>query len=399
MTMNNDIKWLGDSWAITAEALESIAAEFYRNGAAAAGVMGSAIDTVDPAANGISIIRVAGSLYRFSYESIRSQVAAAIENSDVRVIVLRINSPGGMVSGCKELSDFLVRAGKVKPIYAYADGTMCSAAYWIGSAAKDIAAPVTANIGSIGVRTLHIDWSRWNEKAGLSFTHLAAGEYKVLGNEDEPLSKKAKDYIQGHLNTLYAIFTDSVSSNRGIEQDGMSEVAEGRIFLADEALEKGLIDRVVSDFESYLDHILSKEKTMDLITFKNDHPDLYAQVLDEGKQQARAESEVSDVEQVAAETDRIVKIAGVMLEPDMASSFETVVRSGADATVAASLKQAFGGQAVQSDNEESASRQRILDGLQNAHSQGVNQERGSEPAGGDFEKTAKSLADLANGRS
>jgi hypothetical protein len=110
-------------------------------------------------------------------------------------VLLRVNFPGGLVSGCKALADSIATAGQTKKIYAYADGGMCSAAYWIGSAVGEIAAPVTASVGSIGVRTIHVDWSKWNDKAGLSFTHIAAGAYKTLGNEDESLSKQAKDYI------------------------------------------------------------------------------------------------------------------------------------------------------------------------------------------------------------
>ena len=64
---------------------------------------------------------------------------------------------------------------------------MCSAAYWLGSVARSVAAPVTASLGSIGVRTLHIDWSGWNEKAGLRLLDVI-GEDHVMFESDYPHS-------------------------------------------------------------------------------------------------------------------------------------------------------------------------------------------------------------------
>lgn len=397
--MKNSFEWLTSHWGITEKALEAMVDQVYRN--PEAGV--EAILEKTPGTEnirGAAIIPVLGPLFRGSYNRIRERIKAAEEDSSIRVIVLRINSPGGLVSGVKELADFIAEADK--PVYAYADGLMASAAYWIGSAAREIAAPVTAGVGSIGVRTLHIDWSKWNERQGLAFTHLAAGSYKVLGNEDEPLSKDAKNYFLDQLNTLYGIFVESVAKQRGVDRKKAEKMADGKMFLAEEARDVGLIDRIETDFESYLTTVLKKEKIMDLAELRKNHPDLYTQVLEEGKQAAAGEEASRTEKAVKEEKDRVLSLAGAVLGEENGNRLAGVVNSGATVDMVTALKDTFsggenkGGEGTgQEQGGGSASRDEILEGLEAAHSQGVNNQAGKNKAD-DFNTQAKEFADLAN---
>jgi len=354
--------------------------------------------------NNIAIISIRDALYIYDYSYIQANIQKALTHPDVKAIVLKINSPGGTVSGCNELADFIYNAKKQKNIYAYADGTMCSAAYWIGSATKHIAAPITANIGSIGVRTMHIDWSKWNEKAGLKFTHLAAGAYKTLGNEDEPLSKQAKDVFQDRLDQLYSIFVNSVARNRKVNTQKALSMADGQVFLAEQAKEKGLIDRITQDFSTYFNFILKKEKLMDLTSLKNDHKDLYDQVkalgIKEGVAQATTDAEKAQEQLSAATTDKILGIATIIAGEKISNKIKTIIDTGATVDVVKALQSSF--QADNADNAnadnanaDNASRQAILTGLENAHSDGVNQQTGTaNKANQTVEEEAKSYSDL-----
>jgi len=401
MIQKSDFNILSEPWAITEDVLESIVRQIQIAGKDVTASFSDGDSTGGNLTikNEIAIIPVQSSLYRFSYDLIRNRVEAAVNDPAVKAVVLKIFSPGGLVTGCKELADFIFDAGKKKHIYAYADGLMCSAAYWIGSAARHIAAPVTASVGSIGVRTVHVDWSKWNENAGLSFTHLAAGAYKTLGNEDQPLDKKSKDYFQARLDQLYTIFVDSVARNRGVDSEKALAMSDGKVFLAGEALEKGLIDKVEQDFESYFALILKKEKIMDLTTLKNDHQDLYSQVLGEGKALASVENEQKTKEAVGAETKRVLDLAGAVLGEDAAKKFTVVVNSGASADVANSLKEIFGQpDKAKADDDDKSGRAAILAGLENAHSNGVGMEKGKEKASGkSIEDQASEYAGLVNG--
>ena len=400
--MKNSFEWLTSHWAITEKALEAMAEQVYRGHAE--GVEALLERTPDTEnIRGAAIVPVLGPLFRGSYNRIRERIKAAAEDSSVKVIVLRVNSPGGLVSGVKELADFISKVDK--PVYVYADGLMASAAYWIGSAARQIAAPVTASIGSIGVRTLHIDWSKWNERQGLAFTHLAAGSYKVLGNEDEPLSQEAKNYFLDQLNTLYNIFVESVAKQRKVDRKKAENMADGKIFLAEEAMEIGLIDRIETDFESYLATILKKENIMDIAELRKNHPDLYSQVMEEGKQ-AAAQEEASRTETaVKNEKDRVLSLDGAVVGEESGNKLAGVVNSGATVDMVTALKSTFSGGGdtaaggeggEQPSAEESESRKKILEGLESAHSQGVHGQNGKNKAD-DFDAQAKELADLANG--
>ncbi|MCG8639154.1 MAG: S49 family peptidase [Desulfobacterales bacterium] len=389
---------LAEPWAITKEALESVCHELKSQPVSVAGDLSDRPDLT--VKDHIAVIPVQSALYRFSYDRIRSQVQAALDDGSVRAMVLKINSPGGLVAGCKELADFIRDAGNVKHIYAYADGTMCSAAYWIGSAAHMIAAPLTAGIGSIGVRMLHVDWSKWNENTGLSFTHLAAGSYKVLGNEDEPLDKKARDYFQSHLDTLYSVFVDSIAGYQGVDTDTVLAMADGRVFLGQDALEQGLIHRIEQDFESYFSFILQKEKIMDLTSFKADHPALYTQVFDKGKAAAQAEAKEKIKTAVTDETRRVLGIAGAVAGEETAERLKTLVASGASVEMVTAMKETFAPQAAESDEEDvsdTTSRQQILDALHQSHSKGLNQQvEANKPGEQSLDKQAGSFSDLVN---
>jgi signal peptide peptidase SppA len=180
-----------------------------------------------------------------SYQEIADQIEMALDDSRVRNILLSIDSPGGVVSGVEAVSDLIYDNRKTKPIIAYSDGMMASAAYWIGSAAEAIFAEKTAIIGSIGVLRIHVDYSEMEKKAGIKTTYLTAGKYKALGNDSEPLSDLAKDTFQQELDYIYSIFVDNIARNRDVEVSAvLSNMAEGKIFIGNQALDAGLIDNI-----------------------------------------------------------------------------------------------------------------------------------------------------------
>lgn len=333
-----------------------------------------------------------------TYARIREEVQAALLDPGVKAICLKVNSPGGDVDGIKELSDFLYRACKAKSIYAYADGQMCSAAYWIASVAKEIGAPATAQVGSIGVRTMHVDRSKAQEKYGYKVTYITAGKYKAMGNPSEPLDKESKDYIQDQIDRLYSIFIDDVARNRGVNTDKALAMADGRIFLAKQAWEIGLIDRVEESFDTFLTRIKEKEEVfvMEYGEFQSKHPDLYKQAINEGRDAAKKDAAAL----VTAESVRIIGIASAVLGKEQGDKLNALVTSGATVDQIAAFSQVMGKPAPVEEDEnetgkEKASRQAILDGIQAAHHQGVKPETGSDdPSGDDLEKQALALVGL-----
>src|SRR5262245_19052254 len=112
--------------------------------------------------NGVAQINAIGPIFRYAnlftqisggatVSGLQADLQAAIDDPSVRAILFNIDSPGGQVEGISDLAEAIRSAGSKKPIGAFSDGTMASAAYWLGSAAKRITVSDTALVGSLGV--------------------------------------------------------------------------------------------------------------------------------------------------------------------------------------------------------------------------------------------------------
>ena len=250
------VKYLAATeWAILPEKLEQIEAVVAQF-VAGTNVALANTPTAVRNAGQVAVIPVEGTITKRAYGldafsgvrttlDVKNDIQAALDNSAVSGIVLSIDSPGGTVDGTKELADFIKMATNSKPIVAYADGTMASAAYWLGSAASRIVAFDTAKVGSVGVVVSHQDRSEADKAAGIKTTYIYQGKYKVSGNSTEPLTTESKEYIQGHVDTYYSIFVDAVAENRGIERSKViSDIALGAVFIGKAALDLNLVDSI-----------------------------------------------------------------------------------------------------------------------------------------------------------
>ncbi|WP_319406173.1 signal peptide peptidase SppA [uncultured Desulfosarcina sp.] len=204
--------------------------------------------------DGVAIIPVNGTIFKrgsiWSYLyggtplSVLNQVlTAAVDDKDVEAILLDMDSPGGQVSGTDAFSDLIYSVREKKPVVAFANGMMASAAYWIGSAADKVIVERTAQVGSIGVLYMHNDWSKYDANLGVRVTVIAAGKYKAIGNNAEPLSDDARAVIQAELDQIYSLFIDTVARNRGVSTDTvLVDMADGRVFIGQQAVDAGLAD-------------------------------------------------------------------------------------------------------------------------------------------------------------
>jgi signal peptide peptidase SppA len=351
-----------------------------------------------------AVIRVTGALtkepgifsYLFSglgartYDDVIRLADAADNDPRVKKKVLKLNTPGGTVAGAFEAAHFLAKSGEKKPIYAYVDGQMTSAGLLLGAPAKQIAAPKTAQVGSIGVIWAHINEEKLNEQIGIEVTYLTAGKYKKFGNPDEPLSKEAEAYFQDRLDRTYSFFVDDVARYRNMLTEAVLKAADGRVFLAEQGLEAGLVDTIVNDFEEFLETLKTEDRSMDLNELKTQHPDLYARVMEEGRKEGRqaAEAEAPDPKAAATEAaDRVLSIVKVVAGEETAGQVKQIADTGMTAEQLDAVKGLFAkpeekpSQAEGTENP-SPSRQQILDGLNAAGNQPLNSGGGAGAASG-----------------
>jgi signal peptide peptidase SppA len=179
-----------------------------------------------------------------STEILNKEFQAALADPSVSGILLNINSPGGTVHGMQTLSDSIRAGRKKKPVCAYTDGLMCSAAYFIGSAASALIASETSQVGSIGVALTHYDMSKRDEDNGVKRTEIFAGRYKRMASDNKPLDKEGREYLQEMVDKYYTVFVEAVAKNRGVSTKKALEMADGRIFIGNEALDAGLVDHI-----------------------------------------------------------------------------------------------------------------------------------------------------------
>lgn len=183
-----------------------------------------------------------------SSEIARRSLLAAQADASVHSIILSIDSPGGTVDGTQTLGDAVFEARSTKPIATLGNGMIASAAYWIGSAANmAYIAEDTTTVGSIGVVTAHQDISGAEAAKGIKTTEISAGKYKRIASSYAALSDEGRQSIQDRLDYMYSLFVGAVARNRGVNASVVLEnMADGRVFIGNQAIEAGLVDGVMS---------------------------------------------------------------------------------------------------------------------------------------------------------
>lgn len=205
--------------------------------------------------SGVAIIPIVGVMMRraswvaelFGFvgtERIRAAIRAADADPDITGIVLRIDSPGGAVSGTAELAAAI--AATSKPTVAVGEGMIASAAMWAASAADRIVVGPSDLVGSIGVRMFAVDSSRAWEMAGLRAVPIDTGPYKSAGAPGTEITDEQRADWQRLADFHMRIFTGAVQTGRKLSSDAVAAASDGRMFPPDEAMRLGLVDAVGS---------------------------------------------------------------------------------------------------------------------------------------------------------
>lgn len=290
-----------------------------------------------------------------STELLGRDFAAALADRSVEAIVLAIDSPGGTVDGTPEMASQILAARGTKPVLAYTDGMMCSAAYWIGSAADSInISSDVVMVGSIGVVAGHRDVSKAEEKMGVKTTEITAGKYKRVASQYAPLTEEGRANIQDMVDHVYSVFVDQVAAARGVSaEEVINRMADGRVFHGRQAIEAGLVDGVATLAETINQArdlargksqkrgagaaSATKEQNMDIKTLKENHPDLVAQITQEAQSGMAEAIATAQTAGATAELQRIKDVRAQLI-PGHEATIEKLAfdgkSTGADAAMA-----------------------------------------------------------------
>lgn len=192
-----------------------------------------------------------------SYEKIREEIEEALIDEEVETIILDIDSPGGEVNGLFDLADFIYEARKSekKKIVAIANDDAYSAAYAIASSAEKVFVSRTSGVGSIGIIASHIDQSGFDEKQGIKYTTVFAGNRKNDLNPHEPITSESLESLQEEVDRLYEMFLQLIARNRGLSTEKIRSTEAG-LYFGERAIEIGLADEVIT-YSEFIDNYRS----------------------------------------------------------------------------------------------------------------------------------------------
>lgn len=179
-----------------------------------------------------------------SVDSIKNALEQAVQDKNVKAVVLRINSPGGEVTASDILYNAVKKAAKEKPVVVYMDSMAASGGYYVACGATKIIASETTLTASIGVIMETMNYHELFGKVGLSMATFTSGAFKDSLSGARPMRDDEKAYIQNLVTQMYDRFLGIVSEARGVPKDELKNVADGRVVTGREALNAKLVDQI-----------------------------------------------------------------------------------------------------------------------------------------------------------
>lgn len=171
------------------------------------------------------------------------ELRAHRENPLVRAVVVRINSPGGVVGPTQELHDAIRRLREAgKPVVASLGAVAASGGYYVAVAADRIYANPGTLTGSIGVIMQLANVGELMKKVGVDYVVVKAGQFKDVGNFARPMSAEERRVLQGLLDDIHGQFIEAVAAGRKLDRGQVIRFADGRVFSGAQAKGLHMID-------------------------------------------------------------------------------------------------------------------------------------------------------------
>ncbi len=176
-------------------------------------------------------------------ESFARDMREARESDFVKAVVVRINSPGGSASASETMWQAIHRTAAEKPVVISMGNVAASGGYWIATAGETILADPITITGSIGVFAMFLNLGNtFENKLGITTDGVQTSPYADMLSGVRPFSPQEREMMQHWIDDVYDAFIDLVATNRGLDEAAVREIAEGRVWSGEDALEIGLVD-------------------------------------------------------------------------------------------------------------------------------------------------------------
>lgn len=232
--------------------------------------------------NGIAILPVSGTLVHklgtlrpysgmTGYDGLTARLQMAVNDPDVRGILLDIDSPGGQAAGAFDCADMIYRLREQKPVWALCNDMACSAAMLLAAACTHRLVTQTAKIGSIGVMMAHTSYEKQLAQEGVDITLIYSGQHKVDGNSIQALPAGVRADFQRRIDEARRMFVDKVAIYTGLSSEVVMNT-EAAVYDGQAGIDAGLADQLINAADavevmvSALNDSVTKENAM---TVKN----------------------------------------------------------------------------------------------------------------------------------
>lgn len=167
------------------------------------------------------------------------------KDKDVKAVVLRVNSPGGSAYASEQIWHQVMELKKVKPVVVSMGSYAASGGYYISCPANWIVAEPNTLTGSIGIFGMFPDVSGLlREKLGLKFDEVKTNKYALFGTRSRPFTADELSHLESYIDRGYKLFRQRVADGRRLKVDQVEQVAQGHVWLGQDALKIGLVDQL-----------------------------------------------------------------------------------------------------------------------------------------------------------
>ena len=192
----------------------------------------------------------------YSRASIINQIKEAKSNSNVKAILLSVNTPGGGVYETAELYNGLKNSGK--DVYVSMKKQATSGGYYVSMAAKKIFANTETTTGSLGVIMSYVSAQKFLNDHGIKQETIRSGEQKAVGGLTEDLPESTRKILQEQNKEAYERFVKAIAEGRHLSEDEVKKLADGRTYTGTQAVANKLADKVGTEDE--LIDLIKEEK-------------------------------------------------------------------------------------------------------------------------------------------
>ena len=191
----------------------------------------------------------------------RTEALERLAKSQARAVIVHIDSPGGTAAGAEQLYDSLRAVAGSKPMVVVVDGLAASGGYIAALSADHVVARSAGLVGSVGVLFQYPNFTDLLKNVGVKVEEVKSSPLKAAPNGFEPTSPEARAALEAIVKDSYAWFRGLVKDRRQLDDAGLEQVADGRVFTGRQALALKLVDELGGEDTAVA--WLAKEKNID----------------------------------------------------------------------------------------------------------------------------------------